>query len=47
MLLGPAVKLLFAALNSVPRWFDPAGRLTLEEISDQVLDMLSHGLVRQ
>ena len=45
--VGPAVKLLFAALNSVPRWFDPAGRLTLEEISDQVLDMLSHGLVRQ
>lgn len=40
----PAVKLLFGALNSIPRWYDPGGRRSLEELCDQVVDMVLSGL---
>lgn len=43
--VGPAVKLLFASLNSIPRWFDPDGPLTLDELADQVVDLVLTGLV--
>lgn len=43
----PAVKLLFGALNSIPRWFDPAGALGLDELGDQVVDLLLEGLTRE
>lgn len=42
--VGPAVRLLLGALNGVPRWFDPDGPLTLEGLSDQVVDLLLTGL---
>jgi AcrR family transcriptional regulator len=40
----PAVKLLFGALNSIPRWYDPDGRRSLDELCDQVVDMVLSGL---
>ena len=43
----PAVKLRCGALNDLPRWFDPDGPLTLDDLSDQVVDLLSSGLVRR
>lgn len=45
--VGPAVKLLFGALNGVPRWYDPQGSLTLPALSDQVVDMVLTGLARR
>lgn len=38
-----ASAVLFGALNTVPRTFDPNGRLSLEEVVDAVLDMLLTG----
>ena len=46
MQVRPAVKLLFGALNSIPRWFDPTGPLDLDQLSDQVVDLLLSGLTR-
>ena len=42
--VGPAVKLLFGALNGVPRWYDPHGALSLDALADQVVDMVLTGL---
>ena len=38
-----ASAVLFGALNTVPRTFDPNGRLTLEEVVDALLDLLLEG----
>ncbi len=38
-----ASAVLFGALNTVPRTFDPSGRLSLEEVVDAVLDLLFQG----
>ena len=41
-----ASAVLFGALNTVPRTFDPSGRLSLEEVVDAVLDLLFQGWQR-
>ena len=38
-----ASAVLFGTLNTVPRTFDPDGRLSLEEVVDAVLDLLLQG----
>jgi len=38
-----ASAVLFGALNTVPRTFDPGGRLSLEEVVDALLDLLFQG----
>jgi len=38
-----ASAVLFGALNTVPRTFDPSGRLSLEEVVDALLDLLFQG----
>lgn len=38
-----ASAVLFGALNTVPRTFDPEGPLSLEEVVDAVLDLLLCG----
>lgn len=42
--LRPTVKLIFGAVNGVPRWFDPAGTLSIDELADEVVDLLTLGL---
>ncbi len=39
-----ATKLIFGALNSVPRWFDPDGPMDLAELADMTTSMVFHGL---
>ncbi|MEZ5659187.1 MAG: TetR/AcrR family transcriptional regulator [Burkholderiaceae bacterium] len=41
---GLVSAMLFGALNGVPRWFDPKGRLSPEEIADAFIDMLAGGI---
>lgn len=42
--VGPAVKLMFGALNSIPVWFRLDGRLTLEQLADEVVGWMLEGL---
>ena len=37
---------LFGAVNWIPRWFDPAGPSTSQEIADRFADYLIAGLRR-
>lgn len=41
---GLFAALLFGGLNWVPRWYDEKGRLTVPEIADAFMDMLTHGI---
>lgn len=43
--IAPAIAsaVFFGALNTVPRTFDTAGRMTLEQVVDAVLDLLLQG----
>jgi len=36
--------LLFGALNWVPRWHSPDGKLSIQEIADSFMDTLIHGI---
>jgi AcrR family transcriptional regulator len=40
-----AVFTFMGAVNSIPRWYEPKGRLTNEEIADGMVDILMGGLV--
>ena len=42
-----ATKLIFGALNSVPRWFDPEGPMDLDELAMMTTNLLLHGLEQQ
>ncbi len=39
-----ATKLIFGALNSVPRWFDPDGPMDLAELADMTGNLLLNGI---
>lgn len=39
-----AVYTFMGAINTIPRWYSPKGRLTNEEIADGMVDLLMHGL---
>lgn len=41
---GMVSAMLFGTLNWVPQWYRPEGRLTLEQIVDEFLDMLTRGI---
>jgi hypothetical protein len=36
--------LLFGALNWVPRWYSEADRLSIQEVADSFMDMLTQGI---
>lgn len=36
--------MLFAALNSIPRWFDSAGALTVDGLMGQIVDLFLAGI---
>lgn len=42
--LGPAVKIIYSALNTIPLWFDPAGPLTRDELTDSAVRLLMSGI---
>ncbi|MEZ5727086.1 MAG: hypothetical protein R3E48_03170 [Burkholderiaceae bacterium] len=44
--LNPALvsAMLFGALNWVPRWYDPAGKLSVDQVADAFADMLANGI---
>jgi AcrR family transcriptional regulator len=42
--VGPMVKLLFGALNAVPRWFDPEGPLPLNDLTGIAVDTFLSGI---
>ena len=41
---GMVSAMLFGTLNWVPQWYRPEGRLTLEQIVEEFLDMLTQGI---
>lgn len=41
---GMVSAMLFGALNWVPRWYDPKGRLDIPQIADTFMDMLCQGI---
>lgn len=43
--IRPAVKLLFGALNAVPRWLDDGAPKEFEQVLDQVSDILLSGIL--
>ena len=43
--VAPMVKLLFGALNAVPRWFDPDGPLPLGDLTDLAVDTFLSGIM--
>ncbi|HVH47960.1 MAG TPA: TetR/AcrR family transcriptional regulator [Labilithrix sp.] len=45
--IGPAVKLIYGALNLIPLWFDPKGPMTLDEVTDTALRMMLSGIERR
>lgn len=36
--------LMFGSLNSIPRWFDPEGEVSLGELVDQTVDLILSGI---
>ena len=40
----PTAKLVFGALNSIPRWYDPQGSLTVAELVEHVTTLILDGL---
>ena len=42
--IGPVVQMLFAALNSIPCWFDSAGPLTVDGLMDQTVGLFLAGI---
>ena len=42
-----AVFTFMGALQTIPNWFSPEGRLSGEQVADQVTDLLMHGIARQ
>lgn len=47
--MDPAMagRLLLSALNHMPRWHKPGGRLSAYEVMQQFLDILMHGLMQE
>lgn len=43
----PTVKLLFGALNGVPRWYDPGRSPSMEELLEDTVDLVLHALAAQ
>ncbi len=41
----PTSHMLLAALNSIPRWFDPDGLLSIEDLVDHMTEILFHGVL--
>lgn len=42
-----AVFTFMGALQTIPNWFSPEGRLSGEQVADQVTDLLMNGIARQ
>ena len=44
--LDPAMvsAMLFGALNWVPHWYDPNGKLSVDQVADTFADMLAQGI---
>lgn len=43
---NPVTKMLFAAVNSIPLWFDGTGELTLDDLVDTSLQLMLTGILR-
>lgn len=44
--VGPVVKLMYGALNSIPTWFDPKGAMGLDAVIDTFLQVVLAGIDR-